>query len=119
MGRALHRKQSIPIRSGSAKTPGTGIAAYVELGEADPRLVYMTDEPYRAAVCIHEAIHADYMESIGDVYVEFIPLPEDPYRYADAVVTNHKSESEDFVQMKADPLGYVKSILAGGTQRKS
>jgi len=81
----------------------------------DPRLEYMEYEEYRVGVCIHEAAHADYMEQIGDVYVSFIPLPEDEsYRHCDALVTNGKTESEDVLQMKTNPLGYVKSILAAG-----
>src|SRR5258708_20047673 len=87
---------------------------------SDPRLVYMADKVYRSAVCIHEATHADYMEQIGDVYVSFIPLPEnESYLYCDALVTNHKTEREDVLQMKADPLGYVKSILAPGIPKEA
>jgi hypothetical protein len=87
----------------------------VASGVNDSRLVYMMDEAHRASISIHEAAHAEYMERIGDIYVEFIPLPdEERYRYCDALVTNHRPESEDLVQMQADPLGYIKSIVAAG-----
>jgi len=73
------------------------------------------DESYRVGVCIHEAAHAEYMERIGDIYVEFIPLPyEERYGSCDALVTNHATPEQDIVQAKADLLGYIKSILAAG-----
>ena len=75
----------------------------------------LMEESYREAVCIHESIHADYMERIGDVYVEFLPLYVSPEGIqCPAAVTNHKRKADDRMQMKADPLGYVKSIIAGG-----
>jgi hypothetical protein len=81
---------------------------------SDPRLIYLKDKSYRAAVCIHEAAHADYMEQIGDVYVRFVPLPDGEHANSDALVTNDKTASEDLLQMKANLLGYVKTIVAAG-----
>ncbi len=90
-------------------------AARLPENQSDPRLEYLMEESYRAGVCIHEAAHAEYMERIGDVYVEFIPLPnEEQFKYCDALVTNHATYEQDVAQAKANPLGYLKSILAAG-----
>jgi hypothetical protein len=80
---------------------------------SDPRLHYLADKTYRVGVCLHESSHSEYMERLGDLYVEFIPLPSGEYHTADALVTNRKSKSDDYA-MKSDLLGYVKSIIAGG-----
>ena len=81
--------------------------------------IQMMDEGFRAAVCLHEAAHAEYMERLGDTYIRFMPpyvlyKPDGELTCCDAAVTNDMSEEDDFAQMNADALGYTKSILAAG-----
>ena len=70
---------------------------------SDPRLVYMTDEAYRAAVCIHEAIHADYMESIGDCS-EYVRSVLRKLNYDDGAV-----HSRPALSISSSPLGDTSS----------
>jgi hypothetical protein len=89
----------------------------------DPRLlefellvaVHMRDEAYRAAVCLHEAAHAEYNERMGADYVSmhgsYVFCKENgELTYANAhVMGKHEDE-----EITADMLDYVKSVVAAG-----
>lgn len=82
--------------------------------------LYMQDESYRAAVCLHEAAHAEYMERRGADFVQILPpsalIRNGKLTYVDAAVTDSKNAADAFVADDEEivNLDYVKEIIAAG-----
>lgn len=112
------RREGHGINFDVSKVPADKFDAHVLAGFELTCAIQMTDESFRAALCLHEAAHAEYDERIpgfgyvciGGPYAFVNDVGE--LTYANACVYDGTRNANETIGM--NDLDYVKSVLCAG-----